>query len=87
VRKHNAMWAASIYFALMASTTILTFLRSGFAELLSRMNFPPTEMEVLAGVPLRGSHLAIFFGVPLVATLGLILLSKRHFVPDPAPNR
>jgi hypothetical protein len=82
-RRRWAWWAGILYFVVMASTTILTFVRSEYHELLAKMNFPPTEMGALAGVPLQGLHLALFFGVPLLTTLVLILLSRRHFTRTP----
>jgi hypothetical protein len=43
------------------------------------MDFPPTEVEMLDGVPVSGLHLAAFVGLPLVLTLVAIVLSKRCF--------
>ena len=74
-----AWWGALIFFGLMTFSSILTFLKSSYADILSGMKFPPTEMRFLEGVPLQGFHLAAFFGVPLLATLGAIIVSKRHF--------
>jgi len=74
-----AWWGALIYFGLMTFSSIFTFLQSSYLDILKRMRFPPTEMEFLDGVPLQGFHLAVFFGIPLLATLGVIILSKRHF--------
>jgi hypothetical protein len=85
-RRRWAWWGALIYFGLMALTSILTFLGSDYLDILSRMNFPPTEMEALAGLPLQGFHFALFFGVPLLVTLVVIILSKRHFVETTAPS-
>jgi hypothetical protein len=85
-RRRWAWWVALIYFASWALNSIWTFLQADYADLLSRMNFPPTEMEALAGVPLQGFHLAIFFGLPLLATLIVILLSKQHFVARTAQS-
>jgi hypothetical protein len=66
----------------MAFSSILTLARSSFSDILARMNFPPTEMEVLQGLPFQGVHFAAFIGVPLVVTVGVIILSKRHFRAD-----
>jgi hypothetical protein len=74
-----AWWGSVAYFGLLISSLLLTFLRSSFSDILSGMKFAPTEMEALQGVPLQGFHLAVFFGMPLVATLGLILFSRRCF--------
>jgi hypothetical protein len=74
-----AWWGSMAYFGLMISSLLLTFLRSSLSDILAGMKFAPTEMEVLQGVPLQGSHLAVFFGLPLVVTLGLLLFSRRCF--------
>ncbi|MFZ5918441.1 MAG: hypothetical protein ACOYZ7_16005 [Chloroflexota bacterium] len=78
-RRAWAWWGAVIYFGLMACSAMLTFLKSSYLDILSGMRFPPTEMEALDGVPLQGFHLAVFFGIPLLITWGLIVLSKRYF--------
>jgi hypothetical protein len=64
---------------LLTFSAVFTFLQSSYMEILESLNFPPTEVGFLDGVPLRGFHLAIFFGVPLLAKLGIIVLSRRHF--------
>jgi hypothetical protein len=74
-----AWWVALTYFGLLTASSILTFLRSSYADILSGLRFPPTEIAFLDGVPLQGYHLALFFGVPLLATCCAIALSKRHF--------
>jgi hypothetical protein len=74
-----AWWGSMAYFGLMISSLLLTFLRSSLSDILAGMKFAPTEMEALQGVPLQGSHLAVFFGLPLVVTLGLLLFSRRCF--------
>jgi hypothetical protein len=74
-----AWWGSLIYFGLLTSSSILTLCRSSLSDILSRMKFAPTEMEALQGLPFQGWHLAAFIGIPLLLTLGLILLSKRYF--------
>lgn len=74
-----AWWGSLVYFGLLAFTTILTFPKTNFLELLFLVNFPPTEIEILQGMPLQGYHLAIIFGLPLLLTLVMILLTKPHF--------
>jgi hypothetical protein len=74
-----AWWGALAYFGLVTFSAIFTFLRSSYFDILSNMRFPPTEMEILDEVPLQGFHLTIFFGIPLLATLVVIVLSKRYF--------
>ncbi len=77
--KKWAWWGSLIYFGLLAFTTILTLLKTSYPELLSLINFPPTEMDILLGMPLHGYHLSIIFGLPLLLTMGVILSSKGHF--------
>jgi hypothetical protein len=74
-----AWWGSVAYFSLLTSSLISTLLRSNLSDILSGMRFAPTEMAALQGVPLQGFHLAVFFGLPLVVTLGLILFSRRYF--------
>ena len=75
-----AWWGATLYFLLLTVSTLLTFATTTYADLLARMQFPPTEVEILDGVPLQGFHLALFFGLPLVLTLVAILRSRGCFV-------
>ncbi len=85
-KRRWAWWGALVYFLLMTLSLILTLPRSNYADILSGMNFPPTEMEMLGGVPAQGIHFAVLIGVPLLATLGAIVLSRRHFVRDDQPS-
>ena len=74
-----AWWGSVAYFGLMTLSWVFTLARSSLSDILSKMRFPPTEMEILEGTPLQGLHLAAFVGVPFLITLGVILFSKRHF--------
>jgi hypothetical protein len=74
-----AWWGALLTFTALTLSTTVTFLQSSYMDILGSLNFPPTEMAFLDGVPLQGPHLAAFFGVPLLVTLGIIILSRRHF--------
>lgn len=74
-----AWWGSVGYFGLQTFSLVVTLIQSSFSEMLSLMRFPPTEMDLLEGVPLQGVHFAPFIGIPLVITLGVIILSKRHF--------
>jgi multisubunit Na+/H+ antiporter MnhE subunit len=82
VQRAWAWWGSLIYFGLMACSSILTLATSRYADILSNLNFPPREMEILDGLPFQGFHFAALIGVPLLLTLGLIFLSKRHFGPS-----
>lgn len=81
-----AWWGALGYFVLLTASTIVTFALARYPDLLARMQFPPTEVEMLQGVPLQGFHLALFFGLPLVLTLVAILRARRHFTKAPSPT-
>ena len=48
--------------------------------LLDWLRLPPTEMEALSGIPLRGYEVGLFVGLPMLACLGVILVSRRHFL-------
>ena len=72
-------WGSLIYFGLATFSSILTLVQSSYSDILAAMDFPAKEIEFLQNVPIQGSHLAAFIGVPLLLTVGAIILSKRHF--------
>lgn len=74
-----AWWGALVFFVLLGISAIWTLARSSLGDILAGMRFPPTEMEILQGVPLRGLHVAPLIGTPLLLTVGWIVLSKRYF--------
>jgi hypothetical protein len=74
-----AWWGGLAFFGLLTSSSIVTLLKVSYLDVLSEMKFAPTEMEALQGIPLQGFHFAVFFGIPLLLTLGVIIFSKRHF--------
>jgi hypothetical protein len=74
-----AWWGSLVFVGLLAITTIVTFSQSSYAELLAMMRFPPVEMDALQGLPLEGYHFAILLGIPLLLTLGAILLARRDY--------
>jgi hypothetical protein len=61
-----AWWGSVGYFGLLTSSLVMTLIQSSFSEMLSLMRFPPTEMDLLEGMPLQGVHFAPFIGIPLV---------------------
>jgi hypothetical protein len=74
-----AWWGTLVYFGLMTFSSILTLSMSSFSDILSKMRFPETEMEILQRLPFQGYHFAALIGMPLVITLVLIIYSKRYF--------
>jgi hypothetical protein len=74
-----AWWGSLFYWGAMAVSAMLTFARTPYLELLAIAGFPPQEITFLDGIPLQGVHLALFFGLPLLLTVGTIIAAKRHF--------
>ena len=74
-----AWWGSLVYFGLLTFSSILTLARSSYAEILAVIDFPPREIEFLEGVPIQGTHLAVFVGIPLLLTVAAIVASKRCF--------
>jgi hypothetical protein len=74
-----AWWGSLVYWGTMTVSVIVTLVSTSYLELLSIARFPARELEFLDGIPLQGYHLALFFGLPLMATLGVIVASRRHF--------
>jgi hypothetical protein len=76
-----AWWGALALVGGLAASTISTLWGTTYAELLAGLAFPPEELDMLAGVPAQGWHLALFMGLPLLATVGLILYAQRTWRP------
>ncbi len=78
-RRAWAWWGSLVYLGLLAFSSVLTLTLSSLDEILVILSFPPTEMEAFQAVPLQGIHFAPLIGLPLLLTVGVIILSKRHF--------
>jgi hypothetical protein len=78
-RRTWAWWGTFVYLSTMIVSTVLTLLTTTWSDILAGMRFPITEMEAVQGMPLQGYHIALFLGIPLLASLGLVLYSKRYF--------
>ncbi|MGC9357769.1 MAG: hypothetical protein ACP5GX_07880, partial [Anaerolineae bacterium] len=76
-----AWWASVSYLVLLIVSMAVTLAQSRLSEILSVMKFPAREMEMFEAVPLHGIHFAPFIGFPLLATLVVLIRSKRHFRP------
>jgi hypothetical protein len=74
-----AWWGSLVYVGLLTLSSVLTLATSSLDEMLAILSFPPTEMEALQGVPLQGIHFVPLIGLPLLLTVGVIILSRRHF--------
>ncbi len=78
-RRAWAWWGSLVYLGLLAFSSVLTLTLSSLDEILVILSFPPTEMEAFQAVPLQGIHFAPLIGLPLLLTVGVVILSKRHF--------
>jgi hypothetical protein len=74
-----AWWGSVIFFATMTASWVFTLAASSWSDILTAMDLPPFEMEMLQRLPLQGFHLAILAGAPLVLTVGAILRAKGCF--------
>jgi hypothetical protein len=78
-----AWWGALGYTAALAISSLLTFSRYTFIEILDRMNLPAFELAFLDRLtPLQDFHLVVLTSVPLLAAIGLLVYSKRYFGRD-----
>jgi len=78
-RRMWAWWGATILWGLFTLSLIITWLSTGYMELLAGLAFPARELDMLDGIPLQGFHLAILTGVPCLITWILAASAKRFF--------
>lgn len=74
-----AWWGTLLLVGLFGLSCLITFPLSSYQEILAVMNFPPSEMDFLDGIPARGYHFAILSGLPLVLTWVVAFKSRKHF--------
>jgi len=75
-----AWWGSLIYVSLLTISSVMSFSRHGFSDIILMMNLPTYEMEFLDKLTLlHDYHLVGLIAVPLLITLGLIIYSKRYF--------
>lgn len=79
-KKLWSWWASFFYFALLMASSIITLLLSDFSEIVTLLNFPLTESKALINIPLKGYHLSVIFGIPIIITLGVIIFSRKYFI-------
>jgi hypothetical protein len=82
--KQWAWWGSLVFLSLLILSVFVTFSQYTLLDILARLRFSPTEMEILDGLPFHGFHLALALGVPLLITLGLLVFSKRYFGRPPS---
>jgi hypothetical protein len=78
-RRAWAWWGSLLCLGLLTLSTVLSFSMTSFPALISALSFPETEMAFLRRMPVQGWHLAIFAGLPLLATWSIAVVSKRYF--------
>lgn len=79
-----AWWGSAAYYGLLATTWLVTFAQTTYAELLAWLPLAPTELDALEGIPLRGYEVGLFAGLPMLACGGLVLASRRAFGRRPS---
>lgn len=78
-RSYWSWWGALVFLGLITVSSVVTFLTVSPQEIVAQMRFAPLEVEALSGIPMRGYHLATFFGLIPAATLVCVTASRRHF--------
>ena len=78
--KRWAWWGSAGFLSLLTLSTVLSFSRVGFYDIILRMDLPAYEMDFLDRMVLLHDYsLAGLFAIPLLAALGLVMASKRYF--------
>jgi hypothetical protein len=75
-----AWWSSLAYLSLLTISTVMSFSRYDFHEIILMTHLPAYEMELINGLAmLHDYRLVSLFAPPLLAALGLVLYSKRYF--------
>ncbi len=79
LRSRWAWWGTLLLVGFFGVSCLITFSMSSYAEILTAMNFPPYEIQMLSGIPAQGYHFAILSGLPLALMWGLAFRSRRYY--------
>ena len=74
-----AWWGGAVWWGWFTLAVVVGLARTSYSQLLVGLNLPPYEVGFVEGIPAQGWHLALFFGVPLTATWGVVLAARKHF--------
>jgi len=75
-----AWWGSLVYVSLLTISSVMSFSRHSFYDIILMMNLPAYEMEFLDKMTLlHDYHLVGLFTAPLLIILGLVIYSKRYF--------
>jgi hypothetical protein len=75
-----AWWGSLVFLSLLATSSVLSFSRYRFYDIILMMNLPDFEMAIVDNVKvLHDLSLAGLVTIPLLIALGLLFYSKRYF--------
>lgn len=75
-----AWWGSLVYLSLVSVSTIISFSKHSFYEIILMMNLPSYELELISELSLfHDFHLTGLLTPPLLVALGLLIYSKRYF--------
>jgi hypothetical protein len=78
--KKWAWWSSLVYVSLLTVSSVMSFSRHRFYDIIMMMDLPAYEMELIDKmVVLHDYHLVGLFAAPLLIALGLVIYSKRYF--------
>jgi hypothetical protein len=78
--KRWAWWGALVYLGGLSASTILTFTRLRFYDIILQMDLPAYEMAFIDQMNLvRDFRPVLLLSAPLLVGIGLVLYSRRYF--------
>lgn len=78
-QKRWAWWGAVVLWGSFTISLWITFINTSYAAMLSGLEFPAREIDMLDGLPFQGFHFALLAGIPCLITWILAISSKRFF--------
>ena len=75
-----AWLSALIYFCTLTLSYIITLTTSSWPKIISVLNLPAYEIDILQKIHLHGYHIAILSGIPFLFTIILIFRAKSCFI-------
>jgi len=80
-----AWWVGLIFHGLFTLSVVISLLSTPYPQLLAGFDFPPFELDILDGIPLKGWHLSLISGLAMLAIWVVHLRSYQS--PHPSGSK
>lgn len=72
-----AWWLRFVFSTVLGLNCIWTCITTTYDQILAAMNFPPSEISMLGGIPAQGWHFAFMLGLTFILSLVMVIRARE----------